>query len=82
MVRIDISGFYHTFDNDLEIVEALVTEQSVFCLPGKCFNIPNFFRIGKKESQKNKNEEFWSWSYTPENCKNNSFQYSLFLIMR
>lgn len=54
MVRIDISGFYHTFDNDLEIVEALVTEQSVFCLPGKCFNIPNFFRIGKKESQKMK----------------------------
>merc|ERR1712045_177964 len=45
MVRIDISGFYHTFDNDLEIVEALVTEQSVFCLPGKCFNVPNFFRI-------------------------------------
>ena len=29
----------------MEIVEAMVTEQSVFCLPGKCFNIPNFFRI-------------------------------------
>ena len=63
MVRIDISGFYHTFDNDLEIVEALVTEQSVFCLPGKCFNIPNFFRIGKKDL---KNEEFWPYNcYTP-----------------
>ena len=45
MVRIDQSGFSQTFDNDLEIVEALVTEQSVFCLPGKCFNVPNFFRI-------------------------------------
>lgn len=42
MVGIDQSGFGKT---DLEIVEAMVTEQSVFCLPGKCFNIPNFFRI-------------------------------------
>merc|ERR1719189_1227038 len=45
MVGIDQMGFSKTFDNDLEVVEALVTQQSVFCLPGKCFNIPNFFRI-------------------------------------
>ena len=45
MVGIDQAGFTKTFNNDLEIVEAMVTEQSVFCLPGKCFNIPNFFRI-------------------------------------
>jgi len=45
MVGIDRAGFSKTFNNDLEIVEAMVTEQSVFCLPGKCFNIPNFFRI-------------------------------------
>ena len=45
MVRIDQSGFSKQFSNDLEIVEAMVTQQSVFCLPGKCFNIPNFFRI-------------------------------------
>merc|ERR1711988_408116 len=45
MVGIDRAGFSKDFDNDLEIVEAMVTEQSVFCLPGKCFNIPNFFRI-------------------------------------
>lgn len=45
MVGIDQAGFSETFHNDLEIVEAMVTEQSVFCLPGKCFNIPNFFRI-------------------------------------
>ena len=45
MVGIDQPGFSETFHNDLEIVEAMVTEQSVFCLPGKCFNIPNFFRI-------------------------------------
>ena len=42
---IDRAGFSKKFNNDLEIVEAMVTEQSVFCLPGKCFNIPNFFRI-------------------------------------
>jgi tyrosine aminotransferase len=45
MVGIDGAGFSKDFSNDLEIVEAMVTEQSVFCLPGKCFNIPNFFRI-------------------------------------
>ena len=45
MVGIDHQGFSQSFANDLEIVEAMVTEQSVFCLPGKCFNIPNFFRI-------------------------------------
>ena len=45
MVGIDRAGFSQDFNNDLEIVEAMVTEQSVFCLPGKCFNIPNFFRI-------------------------------------
>ena len=45
MVRVEQTGFCQSFDNDLDIVEALVTEQSVFCLPGKCFNIPNFFRI-------------------------------------
>lgn len=45
MVGVDQAGFSKKFDNDLEIVEAMVTEQSVFCLPGKIFNIPNFFRI-------------------------------------
>ena len=45
MVKIEQSGFSQTFDNDFEIVKALVTEQSIFCLPGNCFNIPNFFRI-------------------------------------
>jgi tyrosine aminotransferase len=44
MVGMDLKSF-PAFQNDLQVVEALVTEQSVFCLPGKCFNIPNFFRI-------------------------------------
>ena len=44
MVGIDIKSF-PDFQNDLQVVEALVRDQSVFCLPGKCFNIPNFFRI-------------------------------------
>ena len=44
MVGIDLKSF-PKFQNDLQVVEALVREQSVFCLPGKCFNIPNFFRI-------------------------------------
>jgi tyrosine aminotransferase len=44
MVGIDLESF-PDFQNDLQVVEALVRDQSVFCLPGKCFNIPNFFRI-------------------------------------
>ncbi|XP_060552086.1 tyrosine aminotransferase-like isoform X2 [Ruditapes philippinarum] len=31
--------------NDVEFTEALVTEQSVFCLPAQCFDFPNFFRV-------------------------------------
>lgn len=44
MVGVDAEAF-PSFKNDLEVVEALIREQSVFCLPGKCFNIANFFRI-------------------------------------
>lgn len=44
MVGIDRSIFPE-FENDLEIVEAMVKEQSVFCLPGKCFNIKDYVRI-------------------------------------
>ena len=29
----------------MQIVESLVREESVFPLPGKCFNIPDYFRI-------------------------------------
>lgn len=44
MVRVDMTRFPH-FKSDLEFVERMVGEESVFCLPGKCFNYPNYFRI-------------------------------------
>jgi len=44
MVRVDMSRFPQ-FNTDLQFVERLVSEQSVFCLPGKCFNYPNYVRI-------------------------------------
>lgn len=44
MLEIDIDNFFG-ISSDLEFVEALVREQSVFCLPGKCFNIENYIRI-------------------------------------
>merc|ERR1719278_2172315 len=44
MVRIDRTRF-PGFKSDLQFVERLVAEQSVFCLPGKCFNYPNYVRI-------------------------------------
>lgn len=44
MIGIDIDHFPE-FSNDLEFVQALVKEESVFCLPGECFEYPNYFRI-------------------------------------
>lgn len=44
MIAIDIENFPE-FEDDLQFVQALVKEQSVFCLPGKCFDYPNYFRI-------------------------------------
>jgi tyrosine aminotransferase len=44
MVKVDMDRF-PLFEHDLQFVETLVSEQSVFCLPGKCFNYPNYFRL-------------------------------------
>lgn len=33
------------FKDDTEFVQELVNEQSVFCLPGNCFEYPNYMRI-------------------------------------
>jgi tyrosine aminotransferase len=33
------------FATELHFVQCLVQEQSVFCLPGACFDCPNFMRI-------------------------------------
>ncbi|KAG8198904.1 hypothetical protein JTE90_015116 [Oedothorax gibbosus] len=44
MVGIQKSSF-HAFKHDMDFVECLMTEQSVFCLPGLCFDYPNYFRI-------------------------------------
>lgn len=52
MVGMD-KELFPAFDTDLEIVQAMIKEQSVFCLPGKCFNIPYFFRIVLTIPEKN-----------------------------
>lgn len=44
MVGIKIENF-PDFEDELSFVQDLVKEQSVFCLPGKCFNIENYIRI-------------------------------------
>lgn len=44
MVAIRMDKF-PDFKSDLEFTQQLVTEQSVFCLPGKCFQYPNYFRV-------------------------------------
>ena len=48
MVGVDPSMFTKSPDevfDDLIFTQALVREQSVFCLPGVCFQYPNYFRI-------------------------------------
>ena len=44
MCGIKIQNF-PDYPNELEFVQDLVAEQSVFCLPGRCFNIENYMRI-------------------------------------
>ena len=44
MVEIDMKNF-PDINDELDFVQKLVSEQSVFCLPGKCFDIDNFMRI-------------------------------------
>ncbi|CEP01204.1 Tyrosine aminotransferase [Plasmodiophora brassicae] len=44
MVRIDL-GAFAGFQNDMDFSQALLTEQSVFVLPGTAFRAPGFFRI-------------------------------------
>ncbi|XP_058817635.1 tyrosine aminotransferase [Topomyia yanbarensis] len=44
MIGIEIDRFPE-YETDLDFVQALVAEQSVFCLPGQCFEYPNYMRI-------------------------------------
>ena len=44
MVRIDMR-YFPEFDSDIKLVERLVAEESVFCLPGKCFKYPGYVRV-------------------------------------
>ncbi|ALC49287.1 CG1461 [Drosophila busckii] len=44
MVGIDLARFPHIRD-DTHFVQELVNEQSVFCLPGNCFDCPGYVRI-------------------------------------
>lgn len=44
MVRIEVDKF-PSFRNDLHFVESLVAEESVFCLPGNCFEYPGYVRL-------------------------------------
>jgi tyrosine aminotransferase len=44
MVKIDFSRL-ENFSDDMHFCQALVSEKSVFVLPGSCFGFPNFFRV-------------------------------------
>lgn len=37
--------YFHDIESDLLFVEMLLSEESVFVLPGKIFNVDNFIRI-------------------------------------
>lgn len=39
-------GFeYNIYGNETEFVQRLITEESIYCLPGSAFNLPNWFRL-------------------------------------
>ncbi|KAJ0181951.1 hypothetical protein K1T71_002673 [Dendrolimus kikuchii] len=44
MIEIKISCF-PKFTNELAFIKSLLAEQSILCIPGTCFNYPNFMRI-------------------------------------
>jgi len=44
MVAVDLHKF-PDFPSDMKFTEALVTQQSVFCIPGTCFEYPGYFRV-------------------------------------
>ncbi|XP_076448887.1 tyrosine aminotransferase-like [Babylonia areolata] len=44
MVGISMAHFPE-FESDIQFVETMVTEQSVFCLPATCFQYPGYFRV-------------------------------------
>ncbi|XP_076163990.1 tyrosine aminotransferase isoform X1 [Ptiloglossa arizonensis] len=44
MVYIDLPCFPE-FNSDLEFVQQLLMEESVFCLPGQCFDYPSYMRL-------------------------------------
>lgn len=44
MVHVDMSKF-PAIGDDLQFVETLVAEESVFCLPGICFDYPGYVRL-------------------------------------
>jgi len=44
MVKVDMERFPH-FTTDLQFIERLVAEESVHCMPGKCFNYPGYMRL-------------------------------------
>ncbi|XP_017886559.1 tyrosine aminotransferase [Ceratina calcarata] len=44
MVYLDLACFPE-FNSDLEFVQRLLMEESVFCLPGQCFDYPSYMRL-------------------------------------
>lgn len=81
MVGITIENF-PDYPNELAFVEDLVREQSVFCLPGKCFNIENYMRIVLTVPREmiieacNRIQEFCVKHYRPSNDEDISRHFS------
>ncbi|XP_044596511.1 tyrosine aminotransferase [Cotesia glomerata] len=44
MVHIDLESFPE-FNTEVDFVERLLMEESVFCLPGGCFDLPSYIRL-------------------------------------
>lgn len=77
MIGVDMTH-YPEYRDDVQFTEALVTEQSVFCLPAKCFDYPNFFRVvltvpqDKLLESCDRIEEFCEKHYQEKPCVNHT----------
>lgn len=77
MVGISMANFPE-FQSDVQFTEAMVTEQSVFCLPATCFQYPSFFRVvltvpaEKVDEACDRIEQFCRDHYRPSDAQDNA----------
>ena len=67
---------FPSFSSGLQLIEVMVSEESVFCLPGECFDYPNYMRMVLTVPKEliieacSRIEEFFHRHYVPDSRSN------------